>query len=158
MGVTFTSGKDDSKIILHPRQKVALVIVASSSLIASLKLLLSLPDFVLYAAVGVMLLGVLVFVLPFAYGGLQRSLRIQAGQKVFEFFDKAGLAESDMRRVLARAKEGYKIGFGQDNEPPYYQVLLTVQKFEGEEQPRQEDYWPWEEALEYLENLSDDGE
>ena len=151
-----TNMPEPIKLTITPRQKLSLLVIAAGSLLSSTKFYLGLPNIMLYVSLATIVIGVILFVTPFAFGGLKKSLRLQAGQEVYAYFEKAGLEEPDMRKILFYAKTGHKIGFQQSNKAPYYQVMLTIQKFEGTEKPQQEDYWAWDEAVEYLENQDDD--
>ena len=141
----------ENRVIIHPYQRLALLGMAMSALVAAIYMSFSLSILVFYSSIAIMAISLFVFALPIAFLRGARKYQMSAGRHIYEFMNKAGLGEEDMRTVLSWAKEGYKVGFGQNNEPPYYQVMLTVVKFEGREEPREEDYWPWKEAVEHLE-------
>ena len=122
-----------------------------SALVATIYMTFSLSIIVFYSSIAIMFISLFVFTLPIAFSRGARRFQLSAGSHIFEFMNKAGLTEENMRAVLRWAKDGYKVGFSQSDEAPYYQVMLTVEKFEGKEQPREEDYWPWEEAVNHLE-------
>lgn len=142
---------EGNRIIIHPHQRLALLCMAISALVASIYMAFSLSIIVFYSSIVIMVISLFVFTLPLAFSRGARRVQMKAGQHIFEFMNKAGLTEEDMRAVLRWAKDGYKVGFSQSDEQPYYQVMLTVQKFERKEQPREEDYWPWEDAVKHLE-------
>ena len=138
--------------ILYKEQYVGLILLVCAIAYGVLYGIGLLPEIGLYIAFATILIGLLIFLVPLVSGPMKISFRKKMGQTIFDFFERAGLTERDMKLLVAYAKKGYKIGFGQPDEPPYVEVLLTIEKFELTATPTDDDYLLWKEAVAKIES------